>query len=65
MGEYIYLPGIRKEVEAGSTEIIAKVIGADGSVRDMKLELPDVTEAEKQVLLAGSLINFYKQDQQK
>ena len=64
-GEYIYLPGIRQEVEEGAVKIVAKVIGTDGSVRDLDLELPDVTEAEKQVLLAGSLINFYKQDQQK
>ena len=64
VGEYLYLPGIRKEVEDGVQEIAAKVIGTDGSVRDLKLELPGVTQAEKQVLLAGSLINFYKQDQQ-
>ena len=63
VGEYLYLPGIRREVEEGATEITAKVIGTDGSVRDLKLNLPGVSEAEKQVLLAGSLINFYKQDQ--
>ena len=63
VGEYLYLPGIRREVEEGATEITAKVIGTDGSVRDLKLNLPGVSGAEKQVLLAGSLINFYKQDQ--
>lgn len=60
-GEYLYLPGIRKAVEDGATKFTAKVIGKDGSVRDLELELNGVTEAEKKVLLAGSLINSYKE----
>ena len=55
-GEYLYLPGIRKAVEDGATRFTAKVIGKDGAVRDLELELNGVTEAEKKVLLAGSLI---------
>ena len=60
-GEYLYLPGIRKAVEEGATRFTAKVIGKDGAVRDLELELNGVTEAEKKVLLAGSLINSYKE----
>ena len=60
-GEYLYLPGIRKAVEDGATSFTAKVIGKDGAVRDLTLELNGVTEAEKKVLLAGSLINSYKE----
>ena len=58
--EYIYLPGIRKAVEEGATKVEAQVISADGAVRTMILDLPDVTEDEKVILLAGSLINSYK-----
>lgn len=61
VGEYVYLPGIRRAVEEGATAVEATVIGTDGSTRKMELELKDVTEAEKKVLLAGSLINFYKE----
>lgn len=61
VGEYIYLPGIRKAVEDGITEIKAVVIGKDGNKRNLTLELKDVTEAEKRILLAGSLINYYKE----
>lgn len=50
-------------MEDGAQQVEAKVIGTDGSVRSLSLDLKGVTEAEKQVLLAGSLINFYKQDQ--
>jgi Aconitase A len=60
VGEYIYLPGIRRQVEAGAERITATVIGKDGSTRKLALDLNGVTVAEKQILLAGSLINFYK-----
>lgn len=60
VGEYLYLPGIRDAVANGESQVEATVIGADGTVRTMVLELRDVTEAEKKVLLAGSLINSYK-----
>ena len=60
-GEYLYLPEIRKAVEDGATKFTAKVIGKDGAVRDLELDLNGVTEAEKKVLLAGSLINSYKE----
>lgn len=60
-GEYLYLPGIRKAVEDGATRFTAKVIGKYGAVRDLTLEMNGVTEAEKKVLLAGSLINSYKE----
>lgn len=61
-GEYIYLPGIRKAVEEGQEHFEATVIGTGGSTRKLGLMLKQVTEAEKKVLLAGSLINYYKED---
>lgn len=42
--------------------ICASVIGQDGSVRQLELELKGVTEAERKVLLAGSLINSYREE---
>ena len=55
VGEYVWLPGIRQAV--------ATVISADGkTTREMKLELKDVTESEKKILLAGSMINSYRED---
>ena len=38
VGEYIYLPGIRKAVEDGAQQVEAKVIGTDGSVRSLSLD---------------------------
>lgn len=61
-GEYIYLPGIRRAVEERRERICVSVIGKDGSVRQLELELKGVTEAERKVLLAGSLINSYREE---
>lgn len=61
-GEYIYLPGIRRAVEERREKICVSVIGKDGSVRQLELELKGVTEAERKVLLAGSLINSYREE---
>ena len=66
VGEYVWLPGIRKAVEDGATEVKAQVISADGTkARELKLELKDVTESEKKILLAGSMINSYRDDMNK
>ena len=63
VGEYVWLPGIRQAVADGATEVTASVISADGTkAREMKLELKDVTESEKKILLAGSMINSYRED---
>ncbi|MCI6259651.1 MAG: hypothetical protein MR616_00680, partial [Pyramidobacter sp.] len=59
-GEFIYFPGIRKAITVGAQKFAAAVIAADGSTRSLDLELKGVNESEKKVLLAGSLINFYK-----
>ncbi len=62
VGEYVWLPGIRAAVENGDTSVKATIIGTDGSTREMLLELKDVTASEKKILLAGSMINSYKED---
>ncbi len=59
-GEFIYFPGIRKAVAEGAKKFTATVIGKGGHTRNLELDLKDVSESEKKILLAGSLINFYK-----
>lgn len=61
VGEYIYIPGIRNAIEKKKPLIKATVIALDGTSRPLPLYLPDLTEEEKNILLAGSLINSYKQ----
>ena len=61
VGEYIWIPGIRKAVEDSDEIVKATIIAEDGSTREMNLELKDVSESEKKILLAGSMINSYKE----
>jgi aconitate hydratase len=56
--EFIYIPGIRQAVESGATEIPAWVIQTQGKT-EIKLKLPKLTADERDIILAGCLINYY------
>ncbi len=58
--DYIYIKGMRSKLEAGEKTIEASVIKADGSIKTVELFLNDVAEDEKEILLDGSLINYYR-----
>ena len=55
---YLFLPGIRKAVKDAIVEIQGYLIN-DSVARPLTLFLPDLTEKDREVLLAGNLINFY------
>ncbi|MEA5060135.1 MAG: hydratase [Candidatus Pelethousia sp.] len=57
-GDMIFVPGIRGAVESGQEMIAAKAISKAG-VQDILLELKGLTADEKQILLAGCLMNYY------
>ena len=59
VGDYLYIEGIAEGIARGETRYLAKVI-SKGAVRDAVLELAPLTEDEKEILLAGCLINFNK-----
>ena len=50
---------IRAAIAAGTEDIPAKVIKADGSVEDLMLHVKGLTDDEKEIILDGCLINFY------
>ncbi|MPM60211.1 hypothetical protein SDC9_107059 [bioreactor metagenome] len=56
--DYIYIPEMKTKFINGEKTIIAKVIGENKN-KEIELRLNDVTEEERQVILDGSLINFY------
>ena len=63
VGEYIYLPGIRTAIAAGVSSFTATVISKDGTTtRALELSIGEVTRAEREILLAGNLMNYYKQE---
>ena len=59
-GDYVFVGGIRKAIIEGKEEFAAKVIKADGSVADLTLYVKGLTEDEKEIILDGCLMNYYK-----
>ncbi|WP_026884135.1 hydratase [Clostridium akagii] len=58
VGDYIYIEGIIDAIKTSKSEIPALLIGKS-TKKDIKLKIGELTEDEKSIILAGSLINFY------
>ena len=58
LDSYIFLPGIRNVVESGSEIVGGWLINGD-TISPLPLSIPDLTEKDRDVLLAGNLINYY------
>lgn len=59
VGDYIYLEGVREAVASGSETVKAKVIGKE--TYDIDFKIPEMSQGERDVILAGCLINYYQQ----
>ena len=60
-GDYIFIPGIRDMIKENQREIPAKVLTGTGETFDMTLMMGNLTKAERDILLKGCLINYYKE----
>ncbi len=60
VGDYVYVPGIRKAILEGAEEIDAKVIPRTGEAKPLHLFFQNLTSAERQILADGCLMNYYK-----
>ena len=58
VGEYVYIQGVRAAIESGKDTFTARVLGNDE--REVLLKVGALTSAERQIILKGCLINFYK-----
>lgn len=58
-GDYVYVPDIRKKIEAGDEEFPAKVLKSDGTIDNILLYVKGLTPDEKEIILDGCLINYY------
>ncbi|KOA18548.1 2,3-dimethylmalate dehydratase large subunit [Clostridium homopropionicum DSM 5847] len=59
VGDYIFIENIRKAIKDGKENITARVINNKGNI-DIILHVNDLTKDEKDIILAGSLINYNK-----
>ena len=57
-GDYIFVPDVRKAVAEKADVIKAYVVGDD--LKEIDLRLGELTDAERQIILDGCLINYYK-----
>ncbi len=60
VGDYLLIPGVREAVESGQGRFDAFILHEDGSSRPLSLRMDALTEDERKILLAGCLINFYR-----
>ena len=58
VGDYVYIENVKAGLIAGAKEFKAKVIGK--TTRDITLKMDALTDAEKDIILKGCLINYYK-----
>ena len=61
LDSFIFLPDIRNAVESGREAVDGWLINGD-KVRPLSLSMPDLTEKDREVLLAGNLINYHSAD---
>ena len=58
-GDWVYIPGVRAAIARGAEDFTARVIAADGTVRELSLRCAGLTESERQILQEGCLMNYY------
>ena len=56
--DYIFIPGIRKIVSEGISQFSAYIVTKD--MKEITLKMDSLTEDEKEIILAGCLINYYR-----
>lgn len=57
--DYLFLPDIRQAVEQKKSEITAYVVREDG-LKEFTLKLGALTDDEREIILKGCLINYYR-----
>lgn len=57
--DYLFLPGIREAIAEGKTEFEAYV-EKDGALKPFTLKMGTLTPDEKDIILKGCLINYYR-----
>ncbi|WRS27054.1 hydratase [Oscillospiraceae bacterium MB08-C2-2] len=62
VGSYLYLPGIRQAVADKAPSMPAYVL-SPSSKQEISLSLASLTDDERQIILSGCLINFYRDNQ--
>ena len=57
--DYIFVPGIRDAVKEKQPKVTAYAV-KDNALESFELEIKPLTDDERQIILDGCLINYYK-----
>ncbi len=58
-GDYIFIPDIRGAISQGNEAIKAYIVGEE--VKELELNITPITNEEKEIILSGCLMNYYKE----
>lgn len=58
-GDYLYVKGIRNAISSHADSILASIIRNNKAI-DIVLKIEDLSEGERDIILDGCLINYYK-----
>ncbi len=59
LNDYIFIPGIRQAV-IDKADVIEAFVVKDGQLKPFEMKLGDLTDDERDIILKGCLINYYR-----
>ncbi|MBR0189222.1 MAG: hydratase, partial [Clostridia bacterium] len=60
VGEYVYIKGVKQAILSGAEKISARVLG--DKPRNITLKVGNLTPTEKEIIVKGCLINYYRSE---
>ena len=60
LGDYIFVPGLRRAILEKNDDITAYAVKPDGTVTEFKCSVGALTDPERQIITDGCLINYYR-----
>ena len=60
LGDYIFVPGLRKAILEKNDDITAYAVKPDGTVTEFHCSVGALTDPERQIITDGCLINYYR-----
>ncbi|BEU88831.1 hydratase [Selenomonas sp. TAMA-11512] len=60
LGDYVFVPGVKEAVLQNKESFPAYVVKGDGTVQEFPVSCGVLTEAERQIIIDGCLINYYR-----
>ena len=60
LGDFVFVPGLKTAIAEAKSEFTAYAVKPDGTVRPFPVSLGGLTTDERQIILDGCLINYYR-----